>query len=257
MAQSATTSSSSAPDPGGYVAAIRAAQLGMRVACVEKDATLGGTCLNVGCIPSKALLDSSEHYYARAQRPRGARHQRRRASSSIWPTMMARKDKVVQGAHAGRRRAVQEAQDRARRAARRGSTRRGHASRWRAATASAHARGAPHPDRHRQRADRAARACRSTASASSCSTEALALAAGARSACSSSAPARSASSWARCGAGSAPRSRWSSSSTASCPGMDREMGAAAAERAGEAGPRASGCATTLAAAVAHGRRRRA
>ena len=48
--------------PGGYVAAIRAAQLGMRVACVEKDATLGGTCLNVGCIPSKALLDSSEKF---------------------------------------------------------------------------------------------------------------------------------------------------------------------------------------------------
>ncbi|MGB7158995.1 MAG: dihydrolipoyl dehydrogenase [Tepidisphaeraceae bacterium] len=46
--------------PGGYVAAIRAAQLGMNVACVEKDDSLGGTCLNVGCIPSKALLDSSE-----------------------------------------------------------------------------------------------------------------------------------------------------------------------------------------------------
>jgi dihydrolipoamide dehydrogenase len=50
--------------PGGYIAAIRAAQLGMRVACVEKDATLGGTCLNIGCIPSKALLESSERYYA-------------------------------------------------------------------------------------------------------------------------------------------------------------------------------------------------
>jgi len=48
--------------PGGYTAAIRAAQLGMRVACIEKDAALGGTCLNVGCIPSKALLDSSEHF---------------------------------------------------------------------------------------------------------------------------------------------------------------------------------------------------
>lgn len=48
--------------PGGYVAAIRAAQLGMSVACVEKRATLGGTCLNVGCIPSKALLDSSEWF---------------------------------------------------------------------------------------------------------------------------------------------------------------------------------------------------
>ena len=49
--------------PGGYVAAIRGAQLGLKVACVEKFAALGGTCLNVGCIPSKALLDSSEHYH--------------------------------------------------------------------------------------------------------------------------------------------------------------------------------------------------
>lgn len=49
--------------PGGYVAAARAAQLGMKTACVEKDERLGGVCLNVGCIPSKALLDSSEHYH--------------------------------------------------------------------------------------------------------------------------------------------------------------------------------------------------
>ncbi|MEM0991836.1 MAG: dihydrolipoyl dehydrogenase, partial [Bacteroidota bacterium] len=48
--------------PGGYVAAIRAAQLGMKTAIIEKE-SLGGTCLNVGCIPSKALLDSSEHYH--------------------------------------------------------------------------------------------------------------------------------------------------------------------------------------------------
>src|SRR5947199_1217273 len=48
--------------PGGYVAAIRAAQLGKPVASIEKRPTLGGTCLNVGCIPSKALLDSSERY---------------------------------------------------------------------------------------------------------------------------------------------------------------------------------------------------
>jgi len=48
--------------PGGYVAAIRCAQLGMKTAIIEKYATLGGTCLNVGCIPSKALLDSSHHY---------------------------------------------------------------------------------------------------------------------------------------------------------------------------------------------------
>ncbi len=49
--------------PGGYIAAIRAAQLGMNVAIIERYDTLGGTCLNVGCIPSKALLDSSEHYH--------------------------------------------------------------------------------------------------------------------------------------------------------------------------------------------------
>src|SRR3981189_1123366 len=50
--------------PRGDVAAIRAAQLGMKVACVEKRATLGGTCLNIGCIPSKALLHSSEDFAA-------------------------------------------------------------------------------------------------------------------------------------------------------------------------------------------------
>lgn len=49
--------------PGGYISAVRASQLGQKVAIIEKYATLGGTCLNVGCIPSKALLDSSHHYY--------------------------------------------------------------------------------------------------------------------------------------------------------------------------------------------------
>ncbi len=49
--------------PGGYIAAIRCAQLGMKTALIERYSTLGGTCLNVGCIPSKALLDSSEHYH--------------------------------------------------------------------------------------------------------------------------------------------------------------------------------------------------
>src|SRR5213076_918867 len=53
--------------PGGYVCAIRAAQLGMKVAVVEKDKTFGGTCLNVGCIPSKALLHASELYEGRTQ----------------------------------------------------------------------------------------------------------------------------------------------------------------------------------------------
>src|SRR5437867_7334427 len=79
--------------PGGYVAAIRAAQLGMRVACVEKYPTLGGTCLNVGCIPSKALLDSSEHFeHAR----RGlAAHGVRATVELDLTTMLARKDVVV------------------------------------------------------------------------------------------------------------------------------------------------------------------
>ena len=49
--------------PGGYVAAIRAAQLGLKTACVEKRKTLGGTCLNVGCIPSKAMLEISHKFY--------------------------------------------------------------------------------------------------------------------------------------------------------------------------------------------------
>lgn len=49
--------------PGGYVAAIKAAQLGMKTVCIEKNPTLGGTCLNVGCIPSKALLNNSHYYH--------------------------------------------------------------------------------------------------------------------------------------------------------------------------------------------------
>src|SRR5215831_17140137 len=49
--------------PGGYVAAIRAAQLGLKTACIDKEAKFGGTCLRVGCIPSKALLDASEKLY--------------------------------------------------------------------------------------------------------------------------------------------------------------------------------------------------
>jgi len=82
--------------PGGYIAAIRAAQLGMRVACIEKDRALGGTCLNVGCIPSKALLDSSEHY--QAVRNGLTTHGIKVGSVELdLPAMMARKDKVVKG----------------------------------------------------------------------------------------------------------------------------------------------------------------
>jgi len=82
--------------PGGYVGAIRAAQLGMRVACVEKEQALGGTCLNVGCIPSKALLDSSEHYW-QVRRTLGAHGVKVSGVELDLPTMMSRKDRVVRG----------------------------------------------------------------------------------------------------------------------------------------------------------------
>jgi dihydrolipoamide dehydrogenase len=82
--------------PGGYVAAIRAAQLGMKVACVEKRAALGGTCLNIGCIPSKALLDSSELYHL--AQARFARHGIKVGGLELdIPAMLARKDAVVKG----------------------------------------------------------------------------------------------------------------------------------------------------------------
>jgi dihydrolipoamide dehydrogenase len=80
--------------PGGYVAAIRAAQLGMKVACVDKRAALGGTCLNVGCIPSKALLQSSEKYLE--AKSNLAEHGVTVAGVALdLAKMMARKDKVV------------------------------------------------------------------------------------------------------------------------------------------------------------------
>src|SRR5438128_10818732 len=82
--------------PGGYVAAIRAAQLGMKVACVEKRPALGGTCLNIGCIPSKALLDSSELYHLAHQR--FARHGIKVGGLALdLPAMLRRKDEVVKG----------------------------------------------------------------------------------------------------------------------------------------------------------------
>ncbi|HSL61317.1 MAG TPA: FAD-dependent oxidoreductase, partial [Desulfotignum sp.] len=82
--------------PGGYSAALRAAQLGFDTAIVEKDKTLGGVCLNVGCIPSKALLDSSELYHH-------ARHKMAEHGIDIKDVrldlgaMMSRKNQVVEG----------------------------------------------------------------------------------------------------------------------------------------------------------------
>jgi dihydrolipoamide dehydrogenase len=81
--------------PGGYVAAIRSAQLGFKTACIDKEARFGGTCLRVGCIPSKALLDASEKLYL-------AQHHFARMGIKIegaqvdLPTMMGRKTKVVE-----------------------------------------------------------------------------------------------------------------------------------------------------------------
>src|SRR5215467_4201708 len=101
MSSSTTPSSPIAADvviigggPGGYVAAIRAAQLGLSTVCVEMDKTLGGTCVNVGCIPSKALLTSTEHYdfmtHAAAAHGIGVGE-----LTLDLATMMSRKDEVV------------------------------------------------------------------------------------------------------------------------------------------------------------------
>lgn len=80
--------------PGGYVGAIRGAQLGLRVAVVEKESILGGTCLNIGCIPSKALLDSSE-YYHQAGHELGDHGIEMKGLKLNLLNMMKRKDKVV------------------------------------------------------------------------------------------------------------------------------------------------------------------
>ena len=81
--------------PGGYVASVRAAQLGLRVACIEKENRLGGVCLNVGCIPSKALLDSSEYYHLARHHfsEHGIETGKVRLDLSA---MMARKNRVVE-----------------------------------------------------------------------------------------------------------------------------------------------------------------
>jgi dihydrolipoamide dehydrogenase len=80
--------------PGGYIAAIRAAQLGMTVACVEKRGSLGGTCLNIGCIPSKALLHSS-YLYEHTKAGLTAQGVKVNGVELDLPTMLVRKDKVV------------------------------------------------------------------------------------------------------------------------------------------------------------------
>ncbi len=80
--------------PGGYTGAIRAAQLGMKVLIIEKDNSYGGTCANVGCIPSKALLDSSEHFHA-AKQELSSHGVKLPTVELDLPTMMKRKNTVV------------------------------------------------------------------------------------------------------------------------------------------------------------------
>src|SRR4029450_7057167 len=80
--------------PGGYIAAIRAGQLGLKTALIEKDKELGGTCLNVGCIPSKALLTSSDHFHF--AKKEAAKHGILLDNPRVdLSTMQKRKDKVV------------------------------------------------------------------------------------------------------------------------------------------------------------------
>lgn len=86
--------------PGGYVAAIRAAQLGFKTACIEKDKPLGGTCLNVGCIPSKALLHSTELYQKLQKEAKNNGIEIGNATFN-FKQMMARKTKIVTSFNAG------------------------------------------------------------------------------------------------------------------------------------------------------------
>src|SRR5687768_16523819 len=80
--------------PGGYVAAIRAAQLGLNVACVEKEPVLGGVCLRIGCIPSKVLLESSELFHE--AKTSFSKHGIKLGSVDLdLPTMLKRKEQVV------------------------------------------------------------------------------------------------------------------------------------------------------------------
>ena len=80
--------------PGGYVAAIKAAQLGLSVACIEKESALGGTCLRVGCIPSKALLESSDHFQSAREELKSHGVLAGKVELDL-PTMMKRKDGIV------------------------------------------------------------------------------------------------------------------------------------------------------------------
>ena len=199
--------------PGGYVAAIRAAQLGMKVACVEKGRTLGGTCLNVGCIPSKAMLDSSELFHLAKER--FEKHGIKFDGIKLdLPAMLARKDEVVKGLTDGvrflfRKNKVEPIFGTARVSS--PTSVQVAAERRRQRRPS----GEAHPAGDRFRAGRRCRSCRSTAGRSSIRPGRW-LRQGPRAPGGRSAPAISGSSWARSGGGWGRRSPCSNSCRGSC-----------------------------------------
>ena len=93
--------------PAGYVAAIRAAQLGIDVACIDENQRFGGTCLRVGCIPSKALLESS-HLFEEANHQLGKHGVKVGSVDLDLDVLMARKDKIVDTLTGGHRHAIQK-----------------------------------------------------------------------------------------------------------------------------------------------------
>ena len=188
--------------PGGYVAAIRAAQLGLRTACVESRGSLGGTCLNIGCIPSKALLQSSEKFAEAPQCAGRARDQSRRGRAR------PRRDDGAQGQggdHPDPRRRVPVSQEQGRLAQGQSAHRcAGPGRRRRRGRQRPGGRGGRHRHRHRLGKHAAARHRRSTSGAS-CRRPGPWRSIACRSGSWSSAAAISGSSWARYGSGSGPR----------------------------------------------------
>ena len=230
--------------PGGYVAAIRAAQLGMKVACVEKRrersaapastsaASRRRRCWNrASCSPRRGT-GSAEHGIKVGE------------VALDLAAMMARKDKVVDepdpAASSSCSRRTRSTGSRAR-----AHRRAGPRSRSRPRRRRRELEAGAHPDRHRLGAHRRCRASRSTAADRD-----LDRRAGARRGAGAprrwSAAATSAWSWARSGRGSAPRSRWSSSSTASCPAWTASSARRCSASLDEAGPRRSSSATKVA-----------
>ncbi len=189
--------------PGGYVCAIRAAQLGMKTAVVEKRATFGGTCLNIGCIPSKAMLNASELYEEAGAQIRARWASRSASRASISPRMLKYKEKGVDGNVKGvdylfKKNKIETFHGAGRIAAPGKVEVKADDGKTQTAGDQEH--------RHRHRLGRgAARTASISTRSASCPRPARSISPRCRKSCSSSAPALSGSSSARCGGGSAPR----------------------------------------------------